>query len=57
MFARNCYGSSYGSMVSSYFRRSDAILLVYDVQNLDSFRKVRQWMCTIEVRPCSRNPM
>ncbi|XP_042912951.1 ras-related protein Rab-13-like [Parasteatoda tepidariorum] len=41
------------SMTQQYFRKTDGIILVYDVTCETSFKNMRNWMNSIKVRNCA----
>jgi Ras-related protein Rab-1A len=38
----------YSALVSSYYKNSAGVMIVYDVTNMESFLNVRSWLIELE---------
>ncbi len=39
----------HSSLVSSYYKNTQGIIIVYDVTNMESFLNVRSWLIELEI--------
>ena len=44
-----CFDARFRSITKQYFRKSDGVILVYDVTSEITFRNVRAWMTSVRV--------